>query len=125
VRALIVPPMEDGRCAINGPDKWDQGRRRGVKSGEDGAARHAIIRRAAIEGDDRCPGVKINCSTVQPSQSIDPRAGLERELVGRVATSKVAANLRAKIRDVNRRNESPVAIPRAPPPGLAKAVSRD
>ena len=82
VRALIVPPMEDGRCAINGPDKWDQGRRRGVKGGEDGAARHAIIRRAAIEGDDRCPGVKINCSTEQPSQSIDPRACLERELVG-------------------------------------------
>ena len=42
-----------------------------------------------------------------------------------MATSKVAANLRAKMRDVNRRSESPVAIPRAPPPGLAKAVRRD
>ena len=102
------------------PAPWCEGRC------EDGAARHAIIRRAAIEGDDRCPGGQdqLQHGATQPKHR-SPRVFGARIGRGRVATSKVAANLRAKMRDVNRRSESPVAIPRTPPPGLAKAVRRD
>ena len=43
---------------------------------------------------------------------------------GRVASSNTVAHCLASVRETRRRNASPVAMPRTPPSGLRKAVSR-